>query len=128
MSDYTGIWIDHSKAVIVCASGNGITTETVTSDVAGHPRFSGGRGSEGEKHYESRHGQELDRYYGDVINRIAEPDQLLILGPGEAKTELRERLTHVKAHAQCAVAVEAADKLTEPQIVARVKEHFGLAH
>ena len=48
----------------------------------------------------------------------------LIFGPGEAKLELKARLARSKALAACVIDVEAADTLTEPQIVAKVKAHF----
>ena len=54
------------------------------------------------------------------------PDGLLILGPGEAKLQLKERLSRSKTLAALPVAVEAADKLTDAQVVAKVKEHFSI--
>jgi len=52
---------------------------------------------------------------------------LLIFGPGEAKLQLKERLSHSKALSESIVAIETTDKLTDPQIVAKVKEHYGIA-
>jgi hypothetical protein len=49
---------------------------------------------------------------------------LLIFGPGEAKLELNERLRRAKTPVARTVEIETADKLTEPQIVAKVKQHF----
>jgi hypothetical protein len=45
--------------------------------------------------------------------------------PGEAKLQLKDRLGRSKA--ERIVAVESADKLTDPQTVAKVKEHYGIA-
>jgi hypothetical protein len=126
MSRDVGIWIDHQRAVIVHAAREGSTTETVESDVAPHPRYAGQQDSGGEKKYEERHGHDLDRYYDAVIERLAKPERLLILGPGEAKGELRERFTRAKSHAACTVDVETTDKLTDRQILSRVKTHFGV--
>jgi hypothetical protein len=126
MSRKGGVWIDHQRAVIVFASEAGVTTTTVESGVEGHPRYSGQQDSGGEKKYEERHRQSLARYYDQVIDRLGEPDALLVFGPGEAKLELKERLRHSMARLQ-AVEIEAADTLTDAQIVARVKEHFRSA-
>ena len=126
MSYKVGIWIDHKKAVIVSASLDDVTSKTLASDVESHPRYSGAIGAEGEKHYQERHGHELHRYYDEVIGQLGQPEAILIFGPGEAKTELKDRLLHrVKALSERAVKIETADKLTDPQIVAKVKEHFG---
>ena len=79
-----------------------------------------------ERRYEERHRQDLDRYYDDVIRQLGEPDALLLFGPGEAKRQLKDRLGRSNLLSQ-SIAVERADKLTDPQIVAKVKEHFGVA-
>ena len=134
MNDKVGIWIDHRKAVIVSASGNRVTTKTLDSDVEPHARYSGRAGSSlpegpqaegGEKKYEERHGQQLDRYYDEVISQLGQPEALLIFGPGEAKLQLEERLRGSKALSDRIVGIEATDKLTDPQIVAKVTEYFG---
>ena len=129
-----GIWIDHKKAVIVSASGDHVTVNTLESDVGPHARYSGRAGyptadgphdGRGEKKYEGRYDEHLDRYYDDVISRLGQPEALLIFGPGEAKLQLRERLgSHTRSNKT--VAVETTDKLTDPQIVAKVKEHYGI--
>jgi hypothetical protein len=50
----------------------------------------------------------------------------LIFGPGEAKGELRTRLA-AKTHGVGVVPLQTEDKMTDPEIVAKVRAHFGLA-
>ncbi len=126
MSHDVGVWIDHKKAVIVSIAAGQVTTRTLQSDVGPHPHYSGSQQG-GEKKYEERHNQDLDRYYDDVIGQLGKPDALLVFGPGEAKLQLKERLGRSQVSSQSIVAVESADKLTDPQIVAKVKEHYGVA-
>jgi hypothetical protein len=138
MNEKVGIWIDHRKAVIVSASADRATAKTLESKVGPHSRYSGRAGSSrpvgegpqdegGEKKYEERHRQHLDQYYDEVINQLGQPEALLILGPGEAKLQLKEHLSHCKALSECLVEIETTDKLTDSQIVAKVKEHYGIA-
>lgn len=126
MNRMAAVWIDHKKAVIVSASEGRVTTRTLESDVAAHPHFGGQQDGGGEKKYEERHRERLERYYDEVIDHLGTPEALLILGPGEAKLELKERLGRSVAPSQPVVEIETADKLTEPQIVAKVKEHFDI--
>jgi hypothetical protein len=121
-----GIWIDHKRAVIVSASDEHVSTESLESGVAAHPHYSGQEGGGGEKQYEERHGQRLDQYYDEVIARMGKPEALLILGPGEAKLELKERLARSKRLSDCPVDIETASKLTEPEVAAKVREHFRI--
>ena len=126
MEHIAGIWVDHKKAVIVSVSAGGVSVKTLHSEVGSHPHYAGSHEGGGEKKYEERHNEHLDKYYDEVIGLLGHPEALLILGPGEAKLQFKARLSHVTALATCRVEVEAADKLTDPQIVAKVKEHFGL--
>jgi hypothetical protein len=127
MNEQVGIWIDHERAILVFASEGGIRTKTVDSHVAGHPHYAGQQDGGGEKKYEARHGQHLDRFYDEVIRELADSDELWIFGPGEAKFGLKARLNRSTPQAARIVRVETADKLTNPQIVAKVKAHFGIA-
>ena len=86
----------------------------------------GQQGDGGEKKYEERHSQRLEQSYDDVISQLGQPEAILIFGSGEAKLELKERLSRSKTFSARAVDIETADKLTDPQIVARVKEHFRI--
>ena len=135
MAHKAGIWIDHKKAVIVSLSADGVTAKTLESDVGPHARYSdragyptagGPQDGRGEKRYEERYGQHLDRYYDEVIKQLGQPEALLIFGPGEAKLQLKERLSGSKALSEHIVEMETTDKLTDPQIVAKVKGHFGI--
>ena len=126
MNRLAGVWIDHKKAVIVSASEGRVTTKTLESDVAAHPHVGGQQDGGGEKKYEERHRKRLERYYDKVIDHVGKSEALLIFGPGEANLEFKERLGQSGAPSQPVVEIETTDKLTDPQIVAKVKEHFGI--
>jgi len=136
MNHKAGLWIDHRKAVIVSGSAGPVTVTTVESNVGEHARYSSQAGyptpngpheGGGEHAYEARFGHHLNRYFDQVIARLGQPESLLLFGPGEAKLQFRERLRHAKALANCAVIVETTDKMTDPQIIAKMKEHYGMA-
>ena len=135
MNHKVGIWIDHKKAVIVFASADRVAARTLESDIGPHARYSsragyptpdGSHEGGGEKKYEERYGQHLDRYYDEVISQLGQPEALLIFGPGEAKLQLKERLSRSKALSDRIVGIETTDNLTDPQIVAKVEEHYGI--
>jgi hypothetical protein len=48
----------------------------------------------------------------------------LIFGPGEAKTELKKEMEKSRELAAKKITLEAADKMTERQIAARVRQFF----
>lgn len=134
MNHNVGIWIDHERAVIVSVSAEGVTARTLESEVGPHGRYSGRaryptpdgpQSGGGEKKHEQRYGQHLDRYYDEVISQLGQPEALLIFGPGEAKLQFKERLSRSRELSERIVGIETTDSLTDPQIVAKVKKHFG---
>jgi hypothetical protein len=63
--------------------------------------------------------------HDEVIRHLTEPHGLLIFGPGE-ELDLTERLGRSKPPAERTIDVETTDKLANAQIVAKVKDHFGI--
>ncbi len=135
MTDKAGVWIDHRKAVIVTISPEGEHITLITSKVEKHPERGGDSPLKGA--YEARQVPaddsrqraltgELNIYYDAVIAALRNYDNLLLFGPGEAKDELHKRLLKMKLGARVA-AVQTDDKMTDGQIVAKVRSHFGLS-
>lgn len=120
-----GIWIDHEQARIVSTLGERVVTTTVRSGVGPHPHYAGAQDGGGEKKYEERHEQHLRAFFADVIARLGDPDEILVLGPGEAKRELTALLRHCPSLASKPMVVKASGRLTTPQLVAEVRNHFG---
>ncbi len=67
---------------------------------------------------------QLNLYYDAVIAAIGGAQAILVFGPGEAKGELKRRLERKKM-GKLIAAVEAADKMTRPQVAARVRAFFA---
>ena len=134
MSGKAGVWIDHRQALIVKVSAAGEDSTRILSSVEKHGERGGDSPMKG--HYEAHQVPaddsrqramtgELNHYYDRVIAALHDCDALLLIGPGEAKGELHKRLD--KKHLDSRVAaVEPADKLTDPQVVERVREYFGM--
>ncbi len=50
---------------------------------------------------------------------------VILFGPGEAKNELHKRVVQMRA-GDSVTAVETADKMTDREIIAKVREYFGV--
>ena len=133
MTMRAGLWIDHRKALIVMVSDEGEATRLVESNVERHVRYSGGahsgashesRPGTGEDTRERHFEGQLSKYYEEVIACIRDAEAILIIGPGEAKGELKARLERDGFGARI-VGVETVDKMTDRQIAAKVRERFA---
>jgi hypothetical protein len=126
MTEQVGIWIDHRDAFLVYV-GEGIEeSERIKSGMEKHVRFSGRAASEEGSADDQRDRQfaaHLDRYYDDVIAHVRDATSILLFGPGEAKGELEKRLAGKGLGARI-VGVETADKMTDREIAAKVRQHF----
>ena len=122
MTAIAGVWIDHEKAVVAAAREDEIRTRTVRSGVAPHPHWGGAQDGGGEKKYEARHGQELNRFYDAVVAELDPLASLYLFGPGEAKLELKKRLERVSRFAHVPVRLESCGRLTDAQIIERVRD------
>ena len=126
MKKEIGLWIDHSKAIIVTINGNGEEIKKITSNAEKRVRYKGGsssQGSAGEDVRDRKLGNQLNDFYDEVIAYIREADSIHIFGPGEAKGELKNRFEHVGLKTDN-LALATVDKMTDRQISAKVREHF----
>ena len=132
MKTSVGLWIDHRKAVIVAVTARGESTSLLISKVDKQLGRPGGVRSTAsyesqrvpaDDSQERRLTQLYDIYYDAVIASIRGAGSILILGPGEAKGELKKRLKKDRLDGRV-VGVETADKMTDRQLEARVRGYF----
>lgn len=132
MNMTAGLWIDHRKAVIVIISAEGEKTIEIRSKVEKQPgRIDGVRSTapyeaqmvKADDSREREFTGRLSGYYDEVMAAIGEAESLLIFGPGEAKGELKKHLEHARFGGTI-IAPETVDKMTDPEIAAKVRGYF----
>jgi stalled ribosome rescue protein Dom34 len=126
MKRQAGLWIDHRETFIVFVGNEEEEARRIESGMEKHVRFSGGNRPEdgsADDQQDRQFAAHLDRYYDEVISHIRDAESILIFGPGEAKGELKKRLAS-RGFGERIVGVETVDKMTGPQIAAKVREHF----
>jgi hypothetical protein len=132
MKKSVGLWIDHRKAVVVVVTDKGEEIKQINSSVEKQLRRSDA--SRSKTQYEPLQVPADDMrekalkghhklYYDEVISFIRDAESILIFGPGEAKTELKKHLERHKLTGRIA-GIEAADKMTDRQIAAKVRQFF----
>ena len=125
MKTNVGIWIDHRKAVVVRLRDEDEEILELVSHMEKHVRYSGGAAeSSGEDQRDVRFAGHLHKYYDKIVSYVRDADSILLLGPGEAKVELKTRLEN-EALGGRITGIEIVDKMTDRQIAARVRQHFS---
>ena len=128
-----GLWVDHEKAIVVSLMGESHKVIQVESDIEGYFRLKGGSRSDApwgiqsatsESKRDFRYSKHLNIYFQHIIDLLKEAKQIYIFGPGEAKFELKKTIEKNNIFLGKISDIETTDKLTEPQIVAKVKKYF----
>ena len=136
MAGKIGVWIDHRKSILVRFNDGVEAVHEIDSEAEKHVRDAGGAGSgashgsqyvvAGDKR-DRKFMNHLNTYYDQVIQQFEHTEGLVIIGPGEAKGELDKRITS-KEMRKHILLVETADKMTKPQLVAKMRSSFELAN
>lgn len=132
MSTPVGVWIDHRRAFLVLLDQT-VNSKTIHSHAR---RRRGARGEMGqgspighedilpEDRINRRYRKHLDEYYQRVMEAIGDAQEIYLIGPGEAKTELKTHLLKNSRNQEPIVVLENADKMTDGQIIARVRDRY----
>jgi hypothetical protein len=132
-----GIWMDGQEAYVVRLIGDQVEILYVKADVNYHLRKHGegkqytrmGNSffADEQKQERKLKGQKME-FFEEVIDLLDPEFELLVFGPGEMNREFVHELKELSAFKATDVHMETTDKLTQNQIVARVKEYFALHH
>jgi hypothetical protein len=133
MKTVAGLWIDRKNAVIVVATDKGDEIKVIVSNV--DKQLGRSQGVRSTTSYEAqlvpaddsrerRLTGQLNMYYDSVIASIQGAEEVLLFGPGEAKVELKKRIKLRNKDGMRVVATEAADKMTDRQVAAKVRHYF----
>ena len=135
--DSTLVWIDAREAVIARWQAAEVRLEHLHSDVPSHRRATGhvrydpavrhGGGAPldaGEQHRL----EHLARFVELVATHVPPDGQVVILGPGTVRDRLEHRIRETDRHASRTrvVACRAAARLTDRQLVARLRHAAGV--
>ncbi|MBC8181136.1 hypothetical protein H8E88_08430 [candidate division KSB1 bacterium] len=135
MKENVGLWIDHVKAFIVTLNADGdIDSKIIESGIEPSTKSTGGgrtktpysKGGVSVEKSQLRQQHHLKGYYEDIIKQIAGADNIYLFGPGTAKKELNHEIQKNAVIAEKIIAVDAADKMTEPQMIAKVRNYYML--
>jgi hypothetical protein len=128
MNKKIGLWVDHREAVIVTLTDKDEQITRIKSDAEKQVRFPGGSRKDGQQKTEAvrdkKLEQHLGKYFDDIVAHIRDAGLIQIFGPGEAKGELVKRLEN-DGLKERVVEIETMDKMTDNQIVAKVREFFN---
>jgi hypothetical protein len=126
------LWLDHEKAYLINPREAKSSFDTIHAqretkspgEESGGTRLGNHRASNNEHHLHQREQNFTASYYKKIKERLETCDEVLLLGPGTAKKELRNLLMEDPAFRQMMITEKSADSMSEAQLRALVKQHF----
>jgi stalled ribosome rescue protein Dom34 len=120
MSHYHAVvWLDHSEAHVIHISPDDVE-KSVVQPTQPHKKLHSksctvGAGKAAEDH----------AYYHAVVERLKGAEEILVVGPAQAKLQLIKHIHgHDHAMADKVVGVESIDHPTDGQLVAYARKYF----
>lgn len=117
-----GIWMDHSIAHIMELKENMIETKIIESKFTHAEKEHSLSKNENLMHNKEQHQQ--SEYYKKLEDTIKNYNEVILFGPTEAKAELNNILKLDHRFHDIKIKIQQADKMTENQKHAFVKEYF----
>ncbi|MCB0209536.1 MAG: hypothetical protein KDJ52_09410 [Anaerolineae bacterium] len=120
--DQAMIWLDQRKAMVFTFTAHQLSTQKeIYSNVDAH------NGHDSSTYHTKGHQREvLNHFYEDVLQHLGIVDNILILGPGQAKYGLRQHIKshHHKALKNTDITLENAPYLTTSELLDRAETFF----
>lgn len=117
-----GIWMDHANAHLMEFTTHEAETKALTSKYTDEATDQDMSKGESLMHNKEQHAESV--YYKELGKEIANYDDVLLFGPTDAKSELLNLLRADSHFDKVKIEVKPADKMTENQQHAFVKEYF----
>jgi stalled ribosome rescue protein Dom34 len=112
------VWLDHAEAHVQHFTREDVEQKLVHGKPHRHLHQKRGATTNG-------HAAEDQAYYGKVAEALAGAEEILVVGPANAKTEFVKHLqAHLPVMAKKVVAVETVDHPTDGQVLAYARKHF----
>lgn len=117
-----GIWMDHARAHLMVLTSGEMETNIIESTFTHEEKKLTLHKGQKAMHHKEQHEQLA--YYKTIAAEIKQYEEVLLFGPTDAKAELLNLLKSDHYFDKIDIETRQADKMTENQKYAFVKEYF----
>ena len=121
-----GIWMDHSNANLMDLASDPMSTKVIESKFTQQEKENSMVKGESQMHNKEQYLQ--SEYYKELAAEIKNYENVILFGPTDAKTELLNTLRSDPHFSKIKIETRQADKMTENQQHAFVKQYFKTIH
>lgn len=133
MEQKIGVWIDSERAVIITLADGTSTMKTLLSGIEGKIREDGeGKDyarfgiqyTNNEKKNDKKQQVQVHKFSQEVVEELNGCGEFVVFGPAQMKMELKKVIDTIPLITKKLVDVVPADKMTDKQLIAWVKNYF----
>jgi hypothetical protein len=121
---YAGVWLDNSKAVMIT---NNADSEAGVFEIQDKIKSRESHGGGSEHSMNNTKQSENLKYFKSLSSFLLNYDEILVFGPGKSQEQFQNFLLEDAQFKNKQITVETADQLTDPQMIARVRDFFKLS-
>lgn len=115
---HAGVWLDNQHAVIISNGEEEVYNILHKVKIAGHQ----GGGSEHSMN-NSKQTESL-KYFKALSTLLMPYNDILLFGPGQSQEQFHRHLKDDVQFNSKQINIDSADRLTDPQMIAKVKDFF----
>lgn len=133
MKKQKAIWLDFKEAFVITIDEERKDVEHILSEIE-HYHIKGGARSKtpygpmdkvSESKYLERKKHQANNFYKRVMESTSDADEILIMGPAEAKFGLRDAIGKSNAFAPTLLGFETVDSISMNQKIEKARKFFG---
>ncbi len=117
---YAGVWIDNQKAIIITNNPASDGEFAIKEKLKADENFGGG------SEHSINNAKQSDnlKYFKNISSQLLTYDEILIFGPGKSQEQLQNHLEEDAQFKSKKITIDSAEHLTDPQMIAKVREFF----
>ena len=121
---FAGVWLDSQHATIISNNPDNESNEDGfgIQDKVTAQSYHGSKGEHGSNNADQANTQ---HYFKSVASILLKFDDILIFGPGKSQEQFVNFLNEDVHFQNKKITVEAAQQLTTPQMISKVREFFS---
>lgn len=117
------VWLDNEEALIIANNSGSETSSEFSVQEKVHSKESHGSGSEHSMH-KSEQSNNL-KYFKSISNLLVSYEDIFLFGPGQSQEQFQNHLNEDTHFKNKKISIGSAQHLTNPQMLAKVREHFS---
>ena len=119
---FAGVWMDNHNAMVISRPESSTDADYAIQSKVKAKEYHGGKGEHGSHNADQANSQ---HFYRDLAHLLMPFDEILVFGPGKAQEEFHNFLKEDMHFNNKKIIVDTAERLSDPQMIAKVRTHFA---